>query len=235
MGAQDIFTLEAIATEVGQTYGSTNAISLTKIKRWINRAILEITNYGEWLFLVDGDETFDTEATTAEYCMPCNIKEIKKLYYRDEDYDLHYVPYDKWIDAIIDDTENSGRPTHYTIVGWDQYSRGWKIRLWPVPDAVKTIYISADKFIPLFEADEDDLRDRMPETMLPLVIAIAEKFALKDLDDITEATRIAETRALLTEYHGKQNTQRNLRLRAKPHEEPDVNRALDPILPPNYS
>jgi len=236
MGAADLFTLQDIATEVGQTYGSTDTITLAKCKKWINRALVDISGFGPWPFLKDGDETLELEDDTSEYTLPCVVKEIRKLYYRDnDDYSLNYVPYDRWIDVIVDDQDADGTPTHYTIVGWDQYTHGWKIRLWPQPSAAKTLYVSADKYIALFDSDKDDLRDRMPETMLPVVIAIAEKYALRDLNEITELQRDQQVEMLLTKAQGKHFNKKDMRHRARAHDGSDADPYRDPRLPPNYS
>ncbi len=60
MAANTLFTFQAIATEVAQNYGDTSDLTLSKAYKWVNRALIRVSEIGDFSWLWGPQGSFKT-------------------------------------------------------------------------------------------------------------------------------------------------------------------------------
>jgi len=235
MGAADLFSLNDIATEVGENYGDTSAQSLPKIKKLINRGLLEISLW-PWIFNQSEDLSFTTVKDKEKYILDPIIQSINQLTIRDPDRKLIFMDNRSFRRSIPNPTTSTGDPTHYRLVGFTAGSRALEIALHPIPNGGDKVLIDANNQIPLFVNNTDDLRDRMPEHMLPLLILVATKLGEKQNDASSYLQTVAEVREAIQLHWGMINNFADAELHSIVQgDHQRMIRDGDPVLPPQFS
>lgn len=232
--AEELFTLNEIAKEVGHNYGDTSTPSITRAKRYINRALIRLNSLGPWPFL-DDLKTFSTVANTGIYSISRAFSKIRGLHIRDDN-DRKLIKIDKAQLRIAepDPDDSTSTPLYYLPVGFKNGS--WRFRLHPVPDAAYTIYVDGDLRIPLFIDGEDDIREvcNMPDEMVEVVIDLASALMDRKNDDALYRQNLADamTHAEMVRAMMDSNVDDEM-LSREYGEEIDITTG-DPRLPPEY-
>tara|TARA_R110000868_G_scaffold242882_7_gene498509 strand:- start:3935 stop:4879 length:945 start_codon:yes stop_codon:yes gene_type:complete len=150
MGAQDIFSLSAIATQVAQNYGSTDDITIAKAKKWINRALLRMNEMGDWSWLMVFDATFNTVSGTESYTLGAGVKKIYALYYQDTvRRKLKLVDDRRFREVFTYTVTPQGTPCWYRLFGRSSSNGRRKVALYPIPNATLAMYYDYRREIPL--------------------------------------------------------------------------------------
>jgi hypothetical protein len=144
------------ATSAG--VGAANIWSVADLKHYLNQANKQIINQlntsVNWM--LDVDNTITTVASTQSYDLPADFGHIARVWINQQ-YSLRKMHYRR----LGTDSTSTGQPTRYLVEG-AYYKDGAtptiyyrKMKLWPIPDAVYTIYYDYFMRTPTMDTDTD--------------------------------------------------------------------------------
>lgn len=236
MAATDLFTLEDLATEVAQNYGDTSDITIAKAKKWINRALLRINEMGDWSWLMTFDATFSTVSGTESYTLADGVKRVYSLFIQDTSRRVLRLMDDRTFREMNTSAVNpQGTPYSYRLYGRNSTNGRRKVALWPVPNAVFTMYYDYRKDISLLSADTDDVRITcgMPAHMVDALIELASAIGYRELDDSDYESAMAEAVVRWQNLLADDLTEIDDRIRQRSFDD-DFLPLGDPMLPPQF-
>lgn len=235
MAISELYTLNDVAVQVGESYGDVSQLSLDKIYNKVNRALRIISRRGTWPFFAAEDESFATVADQETYKLRSGVKIPKFLHMRDPAKKLVMVDLRTLRRLYPNNTETTGTPQFWRIVNFDKFQNAWKIALWPIPDGVITIYVDADKNPPLLVDPSDDLRSTgLPEEMIETVINLAVALMYEQSADIYQE-KMAQALAMLEDDYYRFGVHIDDNMNAREHSGVVDLYREDPTLPLNFS
>lgn len=237
MAANDLFTLLDIATEVSQNYGDTSDITIAKAKKWVNRALMRISEMGTWSWQKVYDEALNTVAGTETYTLADGVKKINAIWIQGSTRrKLRLIEDRRFREIFTQPTTPQGTPLYYRNYGRDATSGEKKIAIYPVPNAVYALKYDYDREIQMLVDNTDDVRVEtgMPAHMIDALIELATAIGYRELDDSDYESAMAEALERWRALFADDSSEIDDRIRQAPFEAdgPDLN---DPVLPSNYS
>jgi len=237
MASEDLFSFLDIATEVSQNYGATDDVTIAKAKKWVNRALVRISEVGHWSWR----ETFDTSVATVSgtetYVLAANVKHITALWIQDTARrKLRLIDNRRFRQIYTQATTPQGTPLYYRTYGRDATTGYRKIALYPVPNAVFTVKYDYQKEMDLLVNNTDDVRvvTGMPDHMVDALIELATAISYREQDDSDYQSAMAESMARWRALYDEDNTEIDDVIRAA-SDDGGGGGYEDPILPPSYS
>jgi hypothetical protein len=189
----DLFTLEAVSTEILEAYGSTDPVSREKAYKAVNRALRIISRKGTWPFFREEDSTFTTANGVETYRLKSRVKLPKFLHMRNPARKLRFIDLRELRILYPDNTTTQSAPMYWRVKNYNVSSQSYEVALWPIPDGIYTIYLDADKNPDLLVNKNDDLRSTgLPEEMIETVINIGISLMFEKTDDAMYREKYAE-------------------------------------------
>lgn len=235
MSIPELYTLDDLATEITEAYGSSTATDRSKAYRTVNRAIQIIAKKGRWPFFRVEDATFTTVSGTETYILPTNIKLVDYIHMRDPARKLRFIDLRTLRRKYPNNTTLTGTPLYWRTVNYDPSAEGYRIALWPIPDAAITMYYDAD-LNPNFLSDKsDDVRTiGIPDEMISTLINIATALMYEKYDNDMYTQKMAEAKQELDEDFYRMTNHPDDDLTSRQYSGAYDLRRDDPILPPQY-
>lgn len=236
MAANSFFTLADIALQVGENVGDQSDATLTKAKKWINRALLMFSEVGEWSWQRVYGQSVNTVANTATIEI-ADLLRIESLYTSSPLQRKLTLIEDRMFRIRFPNDTATGTPYYWRIAGRKKADTDTQIvGLYPIPDAIYALKYDGVRPIVLLTADDDDIRTvtGMPSVYVNLVIELATAIGFKADDDAESRAQLAECAQRLLNFYQKDQNQIDDRLITRPQEADDFNLFYDPMLPPQY-
>lgn len=232
----DLFTLEALATRLGERHGDVSSVNLPKMKQFINIALIEMNDFGNWRqWNIPNEYNFVTESGVSKYAICESVKSITAMYTKNPDRSLFKINDQQYRRYVPDETDITGEPTHYYEAGYDGSSKSINVILHPVPNQVLTVYVDGDIQVPLLTNDKEDVRQKcyLPQNLIPTLLDVAFNLAAIDLDPQNFAAAEARKEKALERAYMNDQNQPDERIIARDHYGGASESSLDPNLPPN--
>lgn len=119
----------------------------TRVEPWVRFVMQEMKQAG--VLGPDASTTIATVAATATYDLPADLDHLDSVYIEDDAGEpLTFVPEEQFAAHLADDDDFAGTPSEYTLPirpGASSSATALDaptIRLWPVPDAIKTLRVN---------------------------------------------------------------------------------------------
>lgn len=248
MSSNSLFTLTDLATEVALNYGDQSDITIAKAYKWINRALMRISEMGDWSWLKVYDATFNTVNGTEAYTLADGVKKIDSVFvFNNVRRRLQMIEDRMFRQHFLNPTTVTGTPQFYRNYGRSSASGSEgrrRIALYPVPSSVLAIYYDYTKEISLFSSIHESggasstvtvsQLTGMPQHMVDALIEMATAIGMRELDDSNYDAAMSEAmlrwdRLLQEDLHEIEDS---IRMRSF---EDSTGQVADPVLPPQYS
>lgn len=232
----EILTIDDIALEVTENYGSSTSIDKAQACRAISRAIQIISRKGRWPFFRYEDLHFNTVANQEAYFLPGNIKLPQFLHMRDPAYKLRLIDLRMLRQMYPNNTDTTGTPRFWRVVNFDQGAQAYQVALWPIPSGVNTIYLDAD-YNPAMPSDSTDNLTSigLPTEMQETVIALATALMYEKKDTAMAEQRMQIAASMLDDDFYRLGNHPDDSLNAREYSGTVDLRSEDPILPMQYN
>ena len=236
MSATDLFTLTDLSLEVAQILGDTSDIGIAKAKKFINRALIRVSEIGDFPFLVIEGASFATVASTETYGLAVGVKRILAVYVTGNSARKFTLMNNRDFRERFPNVSSSvGTPYFYRYTKTDTTTGQRYVGLYPIPSAVETIYYDYIKEMVLLTNNTDDVRivSGLPDYMVDALIELAAAIGMREQDDENYEGAMAEAIARWNNLYLENNSEIDDRIRARPSDGQSLD-YLDPKLPSNY-
>lgn len=232
----ELYTVDALATEICEAFGSSQQADRDKAYRAINRAIRIIARKGRWPFFRLEDTTLLTVSGQENYKLKSSLKLPDYIHMRDPAVKLKMVDLRVLRRLFPNNTVLSGTPRFWRMVNFDSASQSYQIALWPIPSGVFTLYIDADQNPVLPTDKNDDIRNTgIPEEMIETIINLAIAIMFEKYDDEKYQAKMAKAEAMLDDDYYRLGNHPDDDLTSRQYNETYSDALGDPQLDPKYS
>lgn len=236
MAADSLFTLLDLATETSQNLGATDDVSIAKAKKFVNRALIRISEMGPWSWQMVYDATVNTVSGTESYVLATDVKKLQAVWINDTARrKLRLIDDRRFREIFTQNVTPQGTPLYYRDFGRDATTGNRKIALYPVPNSVLAIGYDYEREMQLLVDNTDDVRVEtgMPDHMVDALIELATAIGYREQDDSDYGSAMAEAIERWIELRNNDQTEIDDAIRAAPMGG-DGRDFLDPILPPRF-
>lgn len=232
--------------QVALNLGATDDVSLSKVEKYINRALIRFSELGIWSWqkvyeqdfpggaggtvTVNGQKTYNVAG--------CVI--ITSLYMSSPIQRRLVMLGDREYRRMYPNDTATGTPYYYLNRGRTATSptalNVQKIGLYPIPDTGYTLKWDGYKPVGFMATDVDDIRiiTGMPDLMVDLVIEMATAIGWKEIDDGDAAAQMQECLSRLKAAYADDNHSIEDVHVLSPLDGDNLDKIFDPILPPNF-
>lgn len=228
-------TLDELAQEVTEAYGSSSTTDKAIAYRAINRAVKILARKGRWPFFRLEDQLLTTVSGTATYTLQSTVKRVDFIHLRNPTRKLKMVDLRTLRIAYPNDTSITGTPLFWREVNYDGNADGYKITLFPTPDSALSLYYDCDTYPQDLVDKSDDIRSTgIPDEMIDTVIQIAVALMYEKYDNDMYNQKMAEAKTQLDDDFYRMTQHADDDLRARVHGGAYDIRRDDPVLDPRY-
>lgn len=246
MAADSLFEFSDLKNQVCLNIGATDDVTQAKAGKWINRALIRLSEFGIWSWQRVTEQSFPgatsvTVAGTAIYSVK-DCLELHSLYYDPAGSQWGRI---KLMDLRefrrrYQNATSTGRPYLYTERGRVNPNTSnldvLKVGLYPIPDTAYTLKWDGIRKIALLSSDTDDIRvvTGMPTSMVDIVIEMATEIGWREIDDADDRPQMQEVLSRVKSMFGKDNHSIEDRMFMRMDCDGGEDFYRDPVLPPQY-
>lgn len=241
MAANSLYQLSDMAEQVAENYGDTSDITITKAKKWINRAGIIFSEVGDWRFLNVYGEILSTVVSQELYeVTPSGTNKVNKiltLYSSQPIQRRIQLIEDRQFRRLYPNNTATGFPYYYREAGRSTTVLDVPIiGLYPIPDSIITLRYDFKRQIPMLINDTDDPRLAwgMPQHYCELVIDLATAIGFRELDDSMHGEAYQEAMSRIAGAYKDDGANVENRFVFAPMESEDMDRFFDPMLDPRF-
>lgn len=233
----ELFRFGEVAFDVAQIFGVTTEQGLTRARRALNRAMIDIAGHDrKWSWLRTKSSLF-TIAEVEEYSLEREVRaDISHFWMEGATRGKIYrVPTGKLVKAIPDQSGYSGNPSLFDYQGVDS-SGCVVVSFFPTPASRLEIFYRFTRQIkPLSEPDKD-IRSAwgIPQDMLEVLTQRAAALMVQGVNSERFKEMNASSRMLIDEAYSADQSRTNTTYRASMQGQHD-SIADGPVLPPEFS
>jgi hypothetical protein len=216
----ELFRFGEVAFDVAQIFGVTTEQGLTRARRALNRAMIDIAGHDrKWSWLRTKSSLL-TIADTREYSLEREVRmDINHFWMEGANRgNIHRVPTGKLVKAIPDPSGYSGTPGLFDYEGVDS-SGCVVVSFFPTPaSAIEIFYRFTKQIRPISDADKD-LRSAwgIPQNMLETLTQKAAAMMIQGVNSERFKEMDGLSRALIEEAYAADQSRLNTTYRAPMH------------------
>lgn len=232
---QDIFLFANIAYDAGVIFGSTTDQALMRVKRCVNRAMLDITRKDRrwsWLRTV---WDLNTVANVREYSLDVKLKKLHQMWVTGlSRQKIDRIPTGKFVELVPNPTLSTGIPRLFDYEGVDSQA-AIVISLYPMPSGIYPIKYRGTRKIDPIREDSTDVRAwwGMPDSLHEGLLQKAAALACQGVNNAKYLELNAAAEALIEDEYAADQSQPDTTYRAPMGDEYDM-LSDGPMLPPQF-
>lgn len=174
----------------------------TRLENWVGFVCSEMKQAG--ILGPEATNTISLVAGTATYNMPSGVDQVDSIYIEDNlAPPLVFKPRWEFAEFLADDDDLTGTPEYYTFPNRPTGGVTHTIRVYPIPDAAKTLRVNYQANFAALDEDADilELKDDLFTTCVWGVYRIGARFLEDgDISAATEEFRVSLARGKMSQW-----------------------------------
>ena len=231
----ELFQFGNIAYDAGVIFGSTTDQALARVRRCLNRAMIDIARKDRRWSWLKQIYTFNTVANQRIYSLDSSVKKIHQVWISGLSRQrIDRIPTTKFVELVPNPTLAVGIPRLYDLEGVDS-GGAQQISLYPMPGDLYPINVGYTSNIEPIKEDTTDVRSfwGMPESLLTALTQKGAAYACQGVNNAKYGELNAAAEVLIEDEYAADQANPQTSFRAPMGDE--WNMISDgPMLPPQF-